>query len=352
MQGESDKMDELKQGISYSESGVNIAAGERAVKAIKDKVRSTYNANVLSDLGSFGGLYRIDKHKWQDPILVSSTDGVGTKLRVAIMAKRFDTIGQDLVNHCVNDILVQGAIPQFFLDYIGVGMLDPDMIEQIIDGLITACRENNCALIGGEMAEMPGIYSVEDFDLAGTIVGMVEHDALLPRNNIGSGDQLVALPSTGLHTNGYSLARKVVFDLQKLSIDSYVSDCNATVADLLLAVHKSYLDVLKPHLNNNGLHGLAHITGGGIGGNLSRILPDGLGALINLNNNDIPPLFHWIQGAGKICDNEMRKAFNMGVGMISVVSADYCDTFANLTGGKLIGEIRSIENQKQRVDFA
>lgn len=345
-------MDELKQGITYSGSGVDIAAGERAVRAIKDKVRSTYNANVLSDLGSFGGLYRIDKQKWQDPILVSSTDGVGTKLRVAIMAKRFDTIGQDLVNHCVNDILVQGAIPQFFLDYIGVGELDPDMIEQLIDGLIKACRENSCALIGGEMAEMPGIYSDDDFDLAGTIVGIVEHDALLPRDNIGLGDQLVALPSTGLHTNGYSLARKVIFDLCKLNIDSYIAECGATVADLLLAVHKSYLSELIPHLSNSGLRGLAHITGGGMGGNLSRILPNGLGAVIKLNSIDVPPLFHWIQEAGKISDCEMRKAFNMGVGMICVVSADYCDTFVSFTGGKPIGEIRSITGLKHRVDFA
>lgn len=344
-------MDKLNKGATYSESGVNIAAGEQAVKAIKSKVRSTYNANVLSDLGSFGGLYKIDYTTWREPILVSSTDGVGTKLRVAIMAKKYNTIGQDLVNHCVNDILVQGAIPQFFLDYIGVGKLNPEMIEQIIDGLIVACRENYCALIGGEMAEMPGIYSDEDFDLAGTIVGMVEHDSLLPRQSISIGDQLVALPSSGLHTNGYSLVRRVVFDIMQLDIDSYIPDCDAYVADLMLTVHKSYLGVLKPHLGHSGLHGLAHITGGGIGGNLGRILPEGVGAKVALNASDIPPLFQWIQKAGLINDDEMRKAFNLGVGMICVVNPDYCSTLIDETGGWHIGELCDINAVKNRVEF-
>ncbi|PKN73594.1 MAG: phosphoribosylformylglycinamidine cyclo-ligase [Candidatus Cloacimonetes bacterium HGW-Cloacimonetes-3] len=344
-------MDKMKEGISYSDSGVNIAAGEAAVKAIKNKVRSTYNANVLSDLGSFGGLYKFDKEKWETPVLVSSTDGVGTKLRVAIMAKRFNTIGQDLVNHCVNDILVQGAIPQFFLDYIGVGKLDPEMIEQVIDGLIIACTENSCALIGGEMAEMPGIYHNEDFDLAGTIVGMVEQNALLPRDSMCVGDQLVGLPSSGLHTNGYSLVRRIVFDTLNLSLDTYIPECEAYLSDLLLAVHRSYLGVLKPYLDNPALRGLAHITGGGIGGNLRRILPETLGAKVRLGRDDIPPFFHWLRDSGNISNEEMQRTFNLGIGMICVVDPQYTSDFIAQTGGLQIGELCHLSSVAQKVVF-
>ncbi|MCK9309539.1 MAG: phosphoribosylformylglycinamidine cyclo-ligase [Candidatus Cloacimonetes bacterium] len=345
-------MDKLKSGISYRDSGVDIAAGEAAVKAIKNKVRTTYNSNVLSELGSFGGLYRIDKDKWRAPILVSSTDGVGTKLRIAIMAEKYDTIGQDLVNHCVNDILVQGAIPQFFLDYIGVGKLSPVMVEQVIDGLITACRENGCALIGGEMAEMPGIYHGNDFDLAGTIVGMVEENELLPRKSIAGGDLLVGLASSGLHTNGFSLVRKIIFEHLKLDLDAYIPECSAVLGDLLLAVHKSYLNVLKPFLGNPALHGLAHITGGGIGGNLSRILPDGIGARIQLPADSILPLYSWLQNAADISSEEMRRTFNMGIGMICIVQKGFAAEFISQTGGKYIGELSEITANQEKVVFA
>lgn len=344
-------MDKLKEGISYSDSGVNIAAGEAAVKAIKQKVRSTYNRNVLSDLGSFGGLYKVDKEKWESPILVSSTDGVGTKLRIAIMAKRFNTIGQDLVNHCVNDILVQGAIPQFFLDYIGVGKLHPEMIEQVIDGIIIACSQNSCALIGGEMAEMPGIYHDDDFDLAGTIVGIVEQSALLPRVSMRDGDQLVGLASSGLHTNGYSLVRKIVFDKLHLMLDTYIPECRANLSDLLLAVHRSYLGILKPFLNNSALHGLAHITGGGIAGNLGRILPEALGAKVHLQRENIPPLYRWLQESGNISNEEMQRTFNLGIGMICVVDPGFASEFVAQTGGFQIGELCQISSGTQKVEF-
>ncbi|MDD2228013.1 MAG: phosphoribosylformylglycinamidine cyclo-ligase [Candidatus Cloacimonetes bacterium] len=344
-------MDKLKSGISYRDSGVDIAAGEQTVKAIKNKVRSTYNSNVLSELGSFGGLYRIEKDKWNAPIMVSSTDGVGTKLRIAIMAEKYNTIGQDLVNHCVNDILVQGAVPQFFLDYIGVGKLNPVMVEQVIDGLITACCENSCALIGGEMAEMPGIYLGNDFDLAGTIVGMVEEKELLPRKSMASGDVLVSLASSGLHTNGFSLVRKIIFEHLKLDLDAYITECSAVLGDLLLSVHKSYLNVLRPHLGNPALQGLAHITGGGIGGNLSRILPDGMGARISLETDSIPSLYHWLQNAGGISDEEMRRTFNMGIGMICIVHKGFATEFIAQTGGKHIGELGEITSIQQKVVF-
>ena len=267
--------------IDYRSSGVDIKAGEDAVDNIKQMVRETYDRNVLGDLGSFGGLYRFDTSLYQAPVLVSSTDGVGTKLMVAVLAGRYDTVGQDLVNHCVNDILVQGALPLFFLDYIGLGKLDQAMVQEIIAGMVKACRENQCVLIGGEMAEMPGIYREKDFDLAGTIVGVVEQSSLLPAKRIRCGDILVGMPSTGLHTNGYSLARRIVFEHLKLDVDSYVTDLKATVGELLLAVHKSYLQEIKPHLHDRRLHGLAHITGGGIPGNLKRIIPDGLSALVH-----------------------------------------------------------------------
>ncbi len=345
-------MDELKNEITYRNSGVNIAAGEAAVKAIKNKVRQTYNANVLSDLGSFGGLYRLDKSAWQEPILVSSTDGVGTKLRVAIMAQRYTTLGQDLVNHCVNDILVQGAIPQFFLDYIGVGILEPQQIEQLIDGFIKACKENSCALIGGEMAEMPGIYQKGDFDLAGTIVGCVERAELLPRPGLAAGDLLVALPSNGLHTNGYSLVRKIVFEHLQLKLEHYLEECSCELGDLLLQVHRSYLEVLKPWLTNPALHGLAHITGGGIAGNLSRILPEGVGAIIKLPGQRIPPFFHWLQQAGKLSEAVMRETFNLGVGMICAISPEDLEDFLNIQGSWLLGELCARENLKGKVEYA
>lgn len=337
--------------IDYKRAGVDIAAGERAVRSIKSMVRRSFNCNVLSDLGSFGGLYQLDPASYEQPILVSSTDGVGTKLRVAIMAGVYDTVGQDLVNHCVDDILVQGAIPLFFLDYIGMGKMKPARVKKIISGMVQACVENSCALIGGEMAEMPGIYQGSDFDLVGTIVGVVEKSHLLPANRVSKGDILIGIPSTGLHTNGYSLARKIVFDTLKLKPESRVEELNASVAELLLSVHKSYLPELKPFLKDPDLHGLAHITGGGIPGNLKRIVPDGLCAYVSYNLNEIPPLFQWLRQAGKLSDFEMRNAFNLGLGMICVVGQNLATRLLEAVSGKVIGEIYDARDHTAKVAF-
>ncbi|MCD4829225.1 MAG: phosphoribosylformylglycinamidine cyclo-ligase, partial [Candidatus Cloacimonetes bacterium] len=254
--------------MTYADSGVDIRAGENAVQRIKAKVRSTFTPDVLTDIGSFGGLFRFDTSRWSEPVLVSSADGVGTKLLVARMAGRFDTVGQDLVNHCVNDIFAQGAHPLFFLDYIGVGRLDPDVIDQIIEGLAIACRQNDMALIGGEMAEMPDVYRPDDFDLVGTIVGVCEKERLVTGATVVPGDVVVGFPSTGLHTNGYTLARRIVFDHAGLSVDTYIDDLGATIGEALLAVHRSYYPLLKSWTTPVRLHAMAHITGGGIPGNL------------------------------------------------------------------------------------
>nr|MDK2850895.1 phosphoribosylformylglycinamidine cyclo-ligase [Candidatus Cloacimonadota bacterium] len=336
--------------MDYKQAGVDIKAGEEAVLAIKDKVRSTYNANVLSELGSFGGLYRIDREAWNKPILVASTDGVGTKLMVAIQAGVYNTVGQDLVNHCVNDILVQGALPQFFLDYIGIGKLIPTVISSIIDGFVQACQENSCSLIGGEMAEMPGLYQPHDFDLAGTIIGMVETSQLLPRPTMAVGDVLVGLPSSGLHTNGYSLARKVLFDIMNLKIDSWVEELSCSLGESLLAVHTSYLSQLRPYLHNSGLKALAHITGGGIVGNLSRVIPENLVAKVTLDKAQIPAIFNIIQTGGNISEEVMRQTFNLGIGMICVASPSLAETLQNDLRAMYVGEI-SAASSVERVKF-
>ncbi|MDP2173853.1 MAG: phosphoribosylformylglycinamidine cyclo-ligase [Candidatus Cloacimonadaceae bacterium] len=337
--------------MDYKSAGVDIAAGEQAVLSIKQMVKSTYNQNVMGELGSFGGLYRFDQGAFQSPILVSSTDGVGTKLRVAIMANKYDTIGQDLVNHCVNDILVQGALPLFFLDYIGLAKMNPEMMSTIIGGMVKACIANDCALIGGEMAEMSGIYHDGDFDLVGTIIGVVDQVNLLPAGRISKGDVLIGIPSSGLHTNGYSLARKIIFDHLKLNIDSYVEDCGASVGDLLLSVHISYLPLLRPYLANPSLHGLAHITGGGIAGNLKRIIPDGLCALVSYHEEEYPPLFKWLQHTADLDADVMRESFNLGIGMIAVVRENLVEELLQIIGGILLGEIGESRFGKGGVHF-
>ena len=337
--------------MNYKQSGVNVEAGEQAVKDIKDLVSQSYNKNVLSELGSFGGLFALDLERHQNPVLVSSTDGVGTKLLVAIKAGVYDTVGQDLVNHCVNDILVQGAHPLFFLDYIGLARMDREIVYQIIKGMTQACVENGCALIGGEMAEMPGIYHKDDFDLVGTIVGVVERNLILPGNRVREHDVLIGIPSTGLHTNGYSLARAIVFDKLGLAVDAYVPELQCTVAEALLSVHKSYLKELAPFLEDEALHGLAHITGGGIPGNLKRIIPSGLSAYVSYPGSEIPPLFKWLQASGGISEDEMRKAFNLGVGMIAIVDESLAERLIRETGGFMMGEIVCARDNDPLVHF-
>ncbi len=307
--------------MDYRQSGVDIDAGNETVRRIKSIARGTFTPGVLSDIGSFGGLFSLSASRLNDPVLVSSADGVGTKLKLAFMTGRHDTIGADLVNHCVNDILVQGARPLFFLDYLATGRLSPDVAEQIVTGVARGCRENGCALIGGETAEMPGFYADGEYDIAGFIVGAVERARLIDGKAIRPGDVLIGLPSTGLHTNGYSLARRVFFDLCGLHADSYVEALGATAGDALLATHRSYLPVVGPLLDGGRVKGMAHITGGGITENLPRVFPDGCAAAVDRGAWAVPPLFTFVQERGGIGADEMYRAFNMGIGLVIVCEA-------------------------------
>jgi phosphoribosylformylglycinamidine cyclo-ligase len=307
--------------IDYRASGVDIDAGNETVRRIKALAKSTFTAGVLSEIGSFGGLFRLDRERYQDPVLVSSADGVGTKLKVAFMTGRHDTVGADLVNHCVNDVLVQGAHPLFFLDYLATGRLSPDVAEQVIAGVARGCRENGCALIGGETAEMPGFYADGEYDIAGFIVGIVEKSKIVDGRSIVPGDVLIGLPSAGLHTNGYSLARSVMFDLCGFSADTLVPDLGVTVGEALLAPHRSYLAAVRPLLDAGLVKGMAHVTGGGITENLPRTLPAGCAADVDRRSWTVPPIFAFLRNRGGIAEDEMLRAFNMGVGLIAVVEA-------------------------------
>ena len=309
----------------YKSAGVDIDAGNETVRRIKRLAKATFTPGVLSEIGSFGGLFKLDTAAWQEPVLVSSADGVGTKLKVAFMSNRHRTIGADLVNHCVNDILVQGATPLFFLDYLATGRLSPDVAEQIVEGLANACRENGCALLGGETAEMPGFYADGEYDLAGFIVGAVDRAQIIDGRSVVAGDVLIGLPSNGLHTNGYSLARKVAFEVLKLTVDSHVPDLGETVGDALLRTHRSYLAVIKPLLGRGTIKGMAHITGGGITDNLPRVLPPRTAARVNRASWRVPAIFRWIGEAGRVPEYDLRRALNMGIGLILVVSANDVD---------------------------
>ena len=319
--------------MDYRQSGVDIDAGNDTVRRIRALARGTFTPGVLSDIGSFGSLFQLDREKYAEPILVSSADGVGTKLKVAFMTGRHDTVGADLVNHCVNDILVQGAEPLFFLDYLATGRLSPAVAEQVVSGIAGACRENGCALIGGETAEMPGFYSDGEYDLAGFIVGVVEKARVVNGRAVVPGDALVALPSAGLHTNGYSLARRVLFDAAGLDPGSRVPELGGKVGDALLAPHLSYLRQVRPLLDRGLVKGLAHITGGGITENLPRTLPDGCAAEIDLQAWSVPPLFRLIEDRGAIARDEMFRAFNMGVGMIVICAARDAEHVIHMASG-------------------
>jgi phosphoribosylformylglycinamidine cyclo-ligase len=304
--------------MDYKASGVDIDAGHETVRRIKALAKSTFTAGVLSEIGSFGGLIRLDTTGWKEPILVSSADGVGTKLKVAFMTNQHRTIGVDLVNHCVNDILVQGARPLFFLDYLATGRLQPDVAEQIVDGLARACKDNGCALLGGETAEMPGFYQEGEYDLAGFIVGAVDAEQLVDGRSISAGDVLIGLPSTGLHTNGYSLARRIAFEHLGLTVDSHVEELGGTVGEVLLTPHRSYLHAVYPLVVKGAIKGMAHITGGGITDNLPRILPAGTAARIDRRAWETPAVFGWLQRSGGVPDDDMLRTFNMGIGLILV----------------------------------
>ena len=324
-------------GVDYSQAGVNIDAGNEAVRRIKALATRTYTSGVLAGVGSFGGLFALPATV-RDPVLVASADGVGTKLKVAFMAGVHDTIGVDLVNHCVNDVLVQGARPLFFLDYLATGRLAPDVAEQIVAGVARACIDNRCALLGGETAEMPGFYQDGEYDVAGFIIGLVARARVIDGRGVERGDSLIALPSSGLHTNGYSLARRIAFDELGLTVDSHVAELGETLGAVLLRPHQSYLHAIEPLLDSGVIRGMAHITGGGITDNLPRTLPDGLGYRIDHESWTVPPLFRWLQKAGGVHDAEMFRAFNMGVGMILVVGPADTDTvLSRLRAGGDVG---------------
>jgi phosphoribosylformylglycinamidine cyclo-ligase len=337
--------------MDYKSSGVDIDAGNETVRRIKGLARSTFTAGVLSEIGSFGGLFRVDPARFADPVLVASADGVGTKLKLAFLSDRHDTVGEDLVNHCVNDILVQGARPLFFLDYLATGRLAPAVAEQIVSGIARGCRGNGCALLGGETAEMPGFYAEGEYDLAGFIVGAVERGRVINGSSLAPGDVLIGLGSTGLHTNGYSLARRIVFEGLGLRVDAHVPELGMTIGDALLAVHRSYLRAVEPHLGEGGgVLGLAHITGGGITDNLPRILPAGVAALIDRAAWDVPALFRFLGDAGKVPVDDMYRTFNMGIGLIIACRAADADRLlASLRqqgeAPKVIGELVAGERE-------
>ncbi len=305
---------------TYKESGVDIQAATNSIKKIRKHLESTFTPNVLSGVGSFGGCFEFPVSDFDRPVLVSSTDGVGTKLKIAFLSDKHDTIGQCLVNHCVNDILTTGAIPLFFLDYFATSNLDENVLEQVVKGMTIACRENDCALIGGETAEMPGFYGINEYDISGTIVGVVEKEKMLSNRPTESGDVLIGLPSNGLHTNGYSLVRNVL--LNHFDTDDYVDDLGITLGEELLKIHRSYLPVVRDILDEPWLTGISHITGGGILDNTERILEPGQKLDINWNAWETPVIFNLIQKLGKVPLSDLRQATNMGIGMILITKPE------------------------------
>ncbi len=316
-------MDEREsRGMSYADAGVDIDAAERAKERIRLLARSTFTAGVLADIGSFGALFRPDVARYRDPLLVASCDGVGTKLKIAFMTGVHDTVGCDLVAHCVADVLVQGARPLFFLDYLACGKLDPGTVEQVVAGVARGCRETGCALIGGETAEMPGFYAPGEYDLAGFIVGVVERERLIDGSRIRHGDRLLGLRSLGLHTNGFSLARRLFFEVLRCRPADVIDELGASVAEVLLAPHRNYLPLIEPLLDGRIIKGMAHITGGGITGNLPRILPPGTGATVRPGSWPVLPVFEFIRRQGRVAEGEMYRTFNMGIGMILVVAPE------------------------------
>lgn len=306
-----------KLRATYKESGVDIEAGNKSVEIIKEKVKSTFTPNVLTNIGSFGGCFEFPKDQYEQPVLVSSADGVGTKLKIAFKSNRHSTIGQCLVNHCVNDILTTGAEPLFFLDYFATSKLNNEVLAEVITGLATACQQNNCALIGGETAEMPGFYGINEYDMSGTIIGVVEKKNMMSNRPISTGDLLIGLPSTGLHTNGYSLARNVL--LNRFDLDDYIDELDCLLHEELLKIHRSYLPVVRDILKKEWLTGISHITGGGIEGNTNRILEGNNQLDIQWDAWDTPAVFNLIQKLGNVPLDDMREATNMGIGLIIVI---------------------------------
>ena len=321
----------------YAQSGVSIEAGDEFVNRIKEKVKTTFNKSVLGDIGTFGAFYSGKFAKIQEPVLVSSVDGVGTKLKIAFLMEKHETIGQDLVNHCVNDIAVCGAQPLFFLDYFATSKLQPPVAESVLDGMIRGCKENGCSLVGGETAEMPGFYRENEYDLAGMIVGVAERAKIFDGKKVKAGDVLIGLPSTGLHTNGYSLARQVLFE--RFEIDDFIDDLGMRLGDALLLVHRSYLKAISLISFSPDVHAFAHITGGGIVGNTKRVIPKGLNLKIDWGCWKRPPIFTLIQKTGNIQEDDMRKVFNLGVGLVIIAA------------GRGVGRITDILREENEAPF-
>lgn len=337
-----------KSSAAYARAGVDVDLGNTLKNRLPALVKKTHGPRVLGGIGGFGGLFCAAFPDMKDPVLVASMDGVGTKLKIAVLAGRHDTVGEDLVNHCVNDIAVMGARPLFFLDYLGAGKLNPAVFTEVVTGLARACRRAQCALLGGETAQMPGLYHGADYDLVGCIVGVVDRKNILDGSRVRSGDALVALPSNGLHTNGYTLARRVIFGKLKLGVQDRLPGMRGTVADELLRVHRNYEPALRS-LSPQSLHAAAHITGGGLPDNLPRVLPAHCRAVISVKHLRVPPLFRLIQEAGKVSDDEMRRVFNMGAGMVLIIAQKEAAAVARRLRGRIIGHI---ERGERGVEFS
>jgi phosphoribosylformylglycinamidine cyclo-ligase len=340
----------MSKSISYSDAGVSIDNANLAVAKIREFAKSTFNERTLTEIGSFGGMFSAAFPEMSEPVLVASADGVGTKLKVAFLANIHNTVGQDLVNHCVNDILVQGARPLFFLDYFATGKLEPEVTAAVVEGMAKACRKNDCVLLGGETAEMPSMYSAGEYDLAGFIVGVVDKAKVIDGKSIKAGDVILGLPSNGLHTNGYSLARKLLFETGKYSVSSVLPEMHSTLGEVLLKPHKSYLPVLKDLLDSGKIKGLAHITGGGLLENIPRILPENVSVEIRRGTWSELPVFGLMQSLGNVEDREMFRTFNMGVGMVVICAREDSEALQNhFQGlGEACDEIgRVIEGNKE-----
>jgi phosphoribosylformylglycinamidine cyclo-ligase len=336
----------MPQSISYADAGVSIDNANRAVAKIREFARSTFNERTLTEIGSFGGMFSGAFPEMVDPVLVASADGVGTKLKLAFETGIHNTVGADLVNHCVNDILVQGARPLFFLDYFATGKLEPDVTASVVEGMARACKENGCVLLGGETAEMPDFYPEGEYDLAGFIVGVVDKPKVIDGKSIEPGDVVLGLPSTGLQTNGYSLARKLFFEIGGFKVDSHIAELRTTIGEALLSTHSSFLPQLGPLLDSGMIKGLAHITGGGFLENIPRILPDGVSVEIKRGSWIEPPIFELMQKLGNVSETEMFRTFNMGIGMVIVCSQFDAETIAHQIGhGYDIGEIVMGDNE-------
>jgi phosphoribosylformylglycinamidine cyclo-ligase len=346
--------DTSKAKLTYAEAGVDIRAGEDAVNRIKQLARQTFGPNVLSEIGSFGGFYKLPMSGIAEPVLVSSADGVGTKLKLAFMTNKHDTVGEDLVDHCINDILVHGARPLFFLDYIATGKVDPAVIAEIVAGLSRGCKNAGMALIGGETAEMPDFYSAGEYDIAGFIVGLVDQKKIINGRTVKEGDVCIGLASNGLHTNGYSLARKVVFEVAGHKPTDQIPELGCSIAEALMKVHRCYAPLIFPLLDKFDIHGMAHITGGGLPGNLNRVLPKDLDAQVKLGSWPVLPVFDYLRKAGNLDPVDIYSAFNMGIGYVLVVERQDADAIMDSLGklgetGYRIGEIVPGEGKVQLI---